>query len=87
MNNQRVEIVTRSVANPDEVPLRMIIETTDAWHRNWLNKHLDWAVRTGRSVAIYPTDAAVTFVTTPLDTSRRSAYKDRRPVRVATNRA
>lgn len=60
MNN--IEVVTRCTKNPDAPPQRMVIEDKNSFHWSWLNRHMTWSLRTGHSIALYPTDAAVTFV-------------------------
>lgn len=76
---KNIEIVTRHIGKLDEAAQRMVIADKNAGQRKWLNDHITWAIRTGHSVAIYPTDAAITWV----DRSERPVYENDRPERHA----
>lgn len=73
MTPQNVEVVTRNLSGLDEPAKRMIIDMNQTHQRSWFNRHLDWAIRSGHSISVYPTDQPVTWV----DNANRPVYEDR----------
>lgn len=51
-----VDVVTRSVDNPDEPPRRDRINYASERARIWLAKHSMWALNTGHSVLTAPAE-------------------------------
>lgn len=61
-NIQHIEVTTRDLNDLDAPPQSMVINDKNKLHMYWLEKHLFWAVRTGKVVRIEGTNKAVTFI-------------------------
>ncbi len=53
LSRQRIDVHTRNLANLDEPPTQRRIDWTHEG-RDWLTRHLTYAMRTGRSVTLSP---------------------------------
>jgi hypothetical protein len=52
-----VEVVTRSIANPDKVPKRRRIDLRSNKDRKWLSGHNYWCALNAHTVTVSPVNA------------------------------